>query len=84
MNFEALKVSHNGSSLASGSRILAHRFSASKIDFCPVWRSINSSPKNPRVTNKIPWRMAHGIHNLRNNEISEKKETGVTFTAEKY
>ena len=29
----------------------------------------------PRVTNKIPWRMApwHGIHSLRNIEISEKR-----------
>ena len=46
----------------------------------------DASPKNPRVTNKIPWRMAHGdhgIHSLRNIEISGKK-TGVTFMAEKY
>ena len=38
------------------------------------WRT-NSSPNNPRVTNKIPWRMArYGIHSLRNIEILGKKK----------
>ena len=33
---------HNGSWLASGSRISAHPFSVSKTDFCPVRRSITT------------------------------------------